>query len=104
MGTDTIKASSNCAQRLAQKTHFAYFFRKLELSLSRELSVGYIGGSKENGLQEGSEEIMERKACGGGAEESKEGRVDEGEEEHVMGQIDEIGRVANHGRKAARCS
>ena len=47
------------------------------MSLSRELSVGYIGSSKESGLQEGSEEIMERKGCGGAAEESKEGRVDE---------------------------
>ena len=39
----------------------------------------------------------------GGAENSKEGGVDEGEEEDVMSQIDEIGRIANERWEASVC-
>ena len=38
---------------------------------------------------------MKRQCGDGGAENGKEGGVDEGEEEDVMNQIDEIGRIAN---------
>ena len=39
-----------------------------------------------------------------GAEESKESCVDEREEEHIMGQIDEIGGVADKRWEASACS
>ena len=38
---------------------------------------------------------MKRQCRDGGGENGKEDGVDEGEEEDVMSQIDEIGRIAN---------
>lgn len=51
---------------------------------------------KDGHLDEWTQEIVYRQGWDGYAEKSKEGGVDEGKEENVMGQVDEIGRVADN--------
>ena len=57
--------------------------------------IDNIDDCQYENLQQWSKKIMNWQGCCGGAENGEEGGVDEGEKEHVMGQIDEIGGVTD---------
>ena len=66
-------------------------------------SIDEIDSNKDGHLDQWAKEIVYRQGRVGGAENGKEGGVDEGEEEDVMSQIDEIGRIANERWEASVC-
>ena len=64
--------------------------------MGKQFPVDDIDSYKDGHLDEWAKEIVYRQGWDRCAEKSKEGGVDEGKEENIMGQIDEIGRVADN--------
>ena len=64
--------------------------------MGKQSPIDDIDSYKDGHLDEWTKEIVYRQGWDGCSEKSKEGGVDEGKDEHIMGQVYEIGRVADN--------
>ena len=61
-----------------------------------------INDDENRSFQKRTKKEMSAKAPSGSAEKTKEGAIDERKEEYVMGEEDEIGRIADNLRNPLR--